>query len=291
MSKNIFAILAALGIAGSLAFGCNSSTTESDDGSSDSGTTCKKGQKLSKGKCVATKSTDDNGTDSKGDDDDDDTTTKDSGTKGDSGATKDSGGGGSSCFDPANVSGYKSVALPTSHANQAGKCTDGNISSFATACGNDLAADKTDTCFAAIKAAPAACVACLFSSAVDGGAANLGPFYTDADGDQFNVPGCLSIASGIAGCGEKYADFYSCYQQNATACDKDCPTDDGDVAYSACLDDAESGCKTKTGLDSACETAVNGAAGAKCFIPDLADAGAGVAEATWVTNLAATFCK
>lgn len=291
MSKNIFVILASLGIAGSLAFGCSSSTTE-EAGDSDAGTTCKKGQTLKKGKCVASSSSsgsDENGTDNNGDDDDD-TTVTDSGVKKD-GSTTTTGDAGGSCFNPANVSGYTSVALPTSHAYQTGKCTDMNIASFATACGADLAADKTNTCFAAIKATPAACAACLFSSAVDGGAANLGPFYTDGDGDQFNVPGCLSIATGIAGCGEKYADFYSCYQENAQACDTDCPTDDGDVAYSACLDDAETGCKTKTGLDSACEAAVNGTSGEKCFIPELDDAGAGVAEAAWVTNLATVFCK
>lgn len=287
-SKKIFALVATASVVGALAFGCSSSTTESSgtDDSTDSGIKCKKGQTVKKGKCVTAPTTDDTAST------DDTGSTTDSGTTKDSGTSKDGSTSGS-CYDASITAGYSTVTFPTTHANQPGKCSDGNIATFASVCGTDLAADTDATCFAKIKSTtPAACQQCLYSEfAVDGGMpANVGPFFVDSNGNNINVVGCLSIVTGIAGCGEKFANNYFCTQENQTACDSACPTDDGDVAYNACLDSAETACATKVGYDTACATAIQNS-GDVCFTPELADAGTGVAEAQWVTALAGVFCK
>ncbi len=286
-SKKIFALATTATLVGALAFGCSSTNSDSngtDDASGDSGIKCKRGQTVKKGKCVTAPSTDDTAST------DDTGTTKDSGvTTKDSGTTTTTTDGGGSCYDASKISAFVPETLPTSHAYQATKCSAGEITTLATACGADFAAGTDAACFTALKAAPATCRACVYSECGEGGTpANVGPFFSDTTGNNINIAGCLDITSASVGCGGKYVNYNSCL--DASECGDVCEDQD---TFDACLASAKTACKAKVSIDDACITAGDGAAGDKCYV--LAPAGGGNPGATeygaWVNSLATVFCK
>jgi len=279
MLKKVVALAITAGIAGTLVFGCSSSTSETDSG--DSGVTCKKGQTLKKGKCVAAASTDDNGTDTVGDDDDD-TTTKDAST-----STKD-GSTAAACYDNAAATAYTKVTYaPASAITTA--CTKAVVDQLATDCTALLTNPDagSETCLdLAKKVADATCRSCLVgTAAADGGAARAGVF---ADDGYFpNRYGCIDIVGKSTTCGTAYGNTLSCLGAACAKCD-----DSDEDAIGQCQDDAfggGSGACAQFGLDSACIDLAQTDATVKAACSPSGSLTADVFK-TWATSIFKTFC-
>lgn len=311
MSKKIFSLLIAAGVFSAIAVGCGSDPAPADD--DDTPTT-----KKDSGTKKKTTKTDDTGDDDTSDDDDtsndsgsasdaDVSVKKDAGTvkppadsgtinpppvdsgvvMTDSGTVADSGTTPPppACYIKTEVTGFAAFTFPTGHAHQAGKCTAGQITAIANACGSELSGGA-GSCYSTTKAQPTACANCAWTSFSAGQTvANTGPFYDDSTNADINVAGCIDIATGTAGCGAKAYNYIACLSAACGTC-----TTDADV--DACSDQASiDGCVTKSGLDSACVTAynANGTAAAACFPP----AGSTVAAewTTWTNDIVSAFCK
>lgn len=279
MLKKVIALATTAGIVGALAFGCSSSTSDSDS-SDDAGTKCKKGQTLSKGKCVTAKSTDDTGSDATGTDDTSNTT-KDSGV-----TTKDSGVA-TTCYDDTAATGYKPFTLTATSAI-AGSCTDAELNAVSAACAS-AAFGKADAgaaaCSAAISATVAKCQTCLNgTAAVDGGAGREGAIKNNAP----NRWACINLVGASTTCGQSYGNALLCA---SAACDS-CTTDD---AFGECQGESIQGVGAKCGfgLDNDCITLAQTNATVKAAC-SLSAAGASPTEAeytAYIKKVAETFCK
>lgn len=279
MLKKVVALAVTASIAGALVFGCSSSTTE--DSSSDAGTTkCKKGQTLSKGKCVTSK-TDDTGTDATGDDDDDTGKTDASTNKSDSGPTE------AACYDDAAAKAYKAFKLAPVTALLTA-CTKAQVDKFAADCLVNLQDPDAGarTCLDIAKEVGGNCGTCLAGTPVtDAGTGREGAITANG-GPNFYA--CVNLVGKSTTCGDAVGNANTCIN---AACES-CKTDDGS---STCAQDAFNGGTgaCSFGLDQACidlaykDTAVDAA----CR-PQLADdTKPTVAEYTaWYVSVSKTFC-
>ncbi len=274
MFKKVIALATTAGIVGALAFGCSSST--SDTASDDAGTKCKKGQTLTKGKCVAAKSTDDVGTDSTGTDSTG-TTTKDSGVT----STKDAAG---VCSYNATAAGaYKAVTSPATAAKKAGACDAAKIAEYKSKCLSSAVADGGAAACTAFLATT--CGQCIEVPALaDGGAAPRGPFYTSGGKKAANQLGCIDVVSAIPNCGDTYNNTVSCIFDSACV---DC----ADADQQACINEAlATGAPCAAfGGDGTCITAATDSKGpvvAACFPASSSAAD----QDAFITNMISAFC-
>jgi len=200
--------------------------------------------------------------------------------------TPDGGGDAPACYDEAN-----GVAIPAGSIvveNQAGKCTDAQLTEFGTVCssqgGNTAECDKY-TRETSADAARKACGTCLLGSVDASKKLLLGAFTTNNSG----YIACLADKLGVkAACAAPLASEYICIEGACT----DCTTEADDKSCQAAAADGPCASVLVTD-DSACGKAFTAAANdaAKLAAAKTACGGDATTLVDFTAKLGAYYCK